>query len=98
MVSKKCDTNPTLNGYFIFTNVILLGFKTCNEYKMVSLSELRSQSQLIIKYIWTNQLSTNNKGCVLLGTKTSNDNSQSNNTTTTTLNVCIPCLPTILFV
>jgi hypothetical protein len=36
----------------------------------------------ISKYIWTNHLSKNNKGCALVGTKTSNDdNNKSNNTT-----------------
>ena len=33
------------------------------------------------KYIWTKQLSGNNKGCALVGTETSNDNNKSNNTT-----------------
>ena len=38
-----------------------------------------------------------NKGCALTGTKTSND-IKSNDITTTSLNACILCLATIIFV
>ena len=41
-------------------------------------------------------LSKNNKGCALLGIRTSNYDSKNNNITTS--NVCIPCLPTTIFV
>ena len=52
----------------------------------------------IFKYFRANHLSKNNKGCALVGTKTSSDNRKSNNTPTTTSNVCILCLPTTIFV
>ena len=42
--------------------------------------------------------SKNNKGCALVGTKTSNNDSESNITMTTTLIVCIPCSPLTVFV
>jgi hypothetical protein len=48
------------------------------------------------RYIWTNHLCKDNKGCALVATKTSNDYSKNNNTTTTTLNVCMPCIPTTI--
>ena len=35
------------------------------------------------QYIWTNHLTKNNKGCALVGTKTSNNNNKSNDITTT---------------
>ena len=54
---------------------------------------LHAYLKLTFKDIWTNHLSKNTKGCTLVGTKTSNKT-----TTTTTLNVCIPCLPTTIFV
>ena len=54
--------------------------------------------KLSFKNIWTNNLSKYNKGCVLVGTKTSNDNNKSNNTTTTTSNLYIPCPSTTIFV
>ena len=38
-----------------------------------------------------------NKGRGFVGTKFWNDNNKSNNTTTTTLNVCIPCLSTTIY-
>ena len=39
-----------------------------------------------------------NKGCAFVGTKISNDNNENNNIITTTLNVCITCSLTVLFV
>ena len=56
-----------------------------------------SLTKLTFKYIWK-PFVQNNKGCPLVGTRTSNDYTKSNNTSTTTLNFCIPCLPTAIFV
>ena len=39
----------------------------------------------------------NNKQCVIVGMKTSNDNSNNNNITIATSNVCISCLLTTIF-
>jgi hypothetical protein len=47
---------------------------------------------------FTPHLFKDNRGCALVGTRTSNDNHENNNTTTTTSIVCIPCLPTTIFV
>ena len=48
--------------------------------------------ELTFNYIWANHLCKNNKGCALVGTKTSNNNKNNNNTSTTTSNVSTPCL------
>ena len=57
-------------------------------------------NELTFKYIWTNHLSKTIRDVHLWGQKhqTSNNNNNSNNTTITTSNVCIPHLPTIIFV
>ena len=54
-------------------------------------------SKPTLKYIWTNHLSKNNKGCALLGTKHQTYNIKSNNTIITTSNVCIPCSSTTIY-
>lgn len=48
---------------------------------------------LSFKYIWRNRLSRNNEGCALVETKVSNEDNN-----TTNWNVCVPCLPTTIFV
>ena len=79
---KQYPIDPTIN--------IVCGVESVNNRA--------TRFRLSFKFIWTNYLSNINKGRSLVGTKTSNDISKSNNTTTATLNVCISCSPTAIFV
>ena len=73
------------------------GSHTCNSHHGNVNKPSTYTFELTFKCIWTDHLSKRNKGCALVGTKTSNNNSKSNNTTTTISNVCILCLPTTTF-
>ena len=87
--------------YNYYFSVLCLGTLVYNIGAILILaSHVESKSCHItdIQVYLDNPLVQNNMGCALTETKTSNANSKSNNNTTTSLNVCISCSPTTIFV